>query len=398
MEGSNHKSIEVKDFTIDCRSFDEEQCRKTFIEYGVCVLENAFTEAFCDQKVDEIVSIFESFGTGVDRNNPATMSGYSVPIESKPGMFHGLVGNFPPVWEIRTAPIIKRVFATLYGRECDYIVSSDGFTLTPNQAYPQPADWPHVDQTVLGLLKCIQGQVALANTTASFICSPKSHNLHQEALRMYDATNRHGNFLRLDSDEEKLNHLKKRHVGNGGTWQIPIQVRKGSVIFWASSLIHSARPTVVQEAPCPSDPWKGWRCAIYVCLRPVDDLTDEEIRLRAASLMKNRQTNHWCSVVFPTRPGDRATDKHPTMESLIDNPAFVYKYCKKPDLNDPSVRELSGIDIATKKNAELRELLKIYTSDNDLTQDQIAEKLAAFHVTGLNENTYNITDAVQQNY
>ena len=208
------RPLKVKDFTLDYSIFDADECRRIFTEFGVLVVQNAFSGDFCDAKVDEIVSFFEGLGTGVTRDDANTFTNEKIPYETRRGMYQGLVGNLPAVWELRTSDVIRRCFSALYRYDGKFIVSSDGFTLLPNCAYPRPKDWPHVDQTSDGMFKCIQGQAVLTNTSASFVCSPKSHLVHEELLDTYQGRSP-GNFLMLEKNQNHLQSMRNcvREIG-----------------------------------------------------------------------------------------------------------------------------------------------------------------------------------------
>ena len=372
-------SIDVDDFTVDFKSFDEERFRSIYEEYGVCVVLNAFSDEFCDSKVNEIVSFFENLGTGITRDDANTFSEEKVPQETKPGMYHGLVGNLPAVWELRTADVVRKCFSVLYQYDGKFICSSDGFTLTPNRAYPKPKDWPQVNQTTEGMFRCVQGQAVLTNTTSAFVCSPKSHLLHGELITLYKSRNTN-NILRLERNLEHAAKIEKRVAEIGGAWQIPVEVPRGSLIFWTSALIHSAWPSLVTEVPDETDPWKGWSCAVDICYRPVHQFTRDEIAKRAECVLTNRQTNNSAAKVMNKRSQGRSNetaDKHPVIETLTENPIKVYQYTQRPCLDDPRIRELSGIDFCEHNSERIRNMMDIYC-DKKLCIDKIIDRLNPF--------------------
>ena len=84
--------------------------------------------------------------------------------------------------------------------------------------------------------------------------------------------------------------------GGSGEFQIPILSRKGSFIMWLSSTLHSAK---LQDPPgtipLPAGPWRDWRCVVYVCLRPKDEVHDghlKQLQVRARC----------CAQVLPVDP------------------------------------------------------------------------------------------------
>ena len=370
--------INSKEFTVKSSDLNEETFQRIFTEFGLCVIENAFSDSFCNENISEIVDFFEGLQTGVSRNDAHSFSGNKVPYETEdqPGMYQCLISNLPAVWRIRTSPIVRRCFSILYRHSNEFIVSSDGFTLTPNRAYSQPKDWPHVDQTSDGTFRCVQGQAVLTETTAAFVCSPKSHHIHSELLDMYRARSP-VDFLELETDRELSQRMADRVREIGGAWQMPVVASKGSLIFWTSSLIHSARPSFVREEADAADPWRGWRCAVYVCYRPLRDFSAEEIIARAECLLLNRTTNHWGTQIIKKRPVSLwKSPKHPVIETLTEHPVQAYIYTKKPSLDDPKIRELSGIAFC-RKNERIRRMVEIY-SDDKMTTEEFVNKMSLF--------------------
>lgn len=162
-------------------------------EYGVCVIPNVFTNTECDSWMGEIVSNMEAIsGNQVNHKQPETWNGNKLPPQVRYGMYHNLLNNLRPVWEIRRDPRMKNIFKSVYselsGRNIDdFVCSIDGINVQPNisRNIEGTKDWPHVDQTEQdNIFKCVQGQVVLTNTAAGFVASPTSHKYFRDIMKM----------------------------------------------------------------------------------------------------------------------------------------------------------------------------------------------------------------------
>ena len=384
------KLAHYEDFTMNYSQFDRDRFIATFTEYGVVNFENAFPEEYCDEKLEELISIYQAFGESLNGKPNIEKNGYTCSDASTNSehLFDKFVGDFPSVFDLRYSSVVNRLFSIIYGDEGNFIVSSNGFTLLPNRHEKELdyCDWPHVDQTKCGLLQHIQGHVVLSNSSTSFCCSPKSHELHKEVLDLYNARGQYGQFLRLDSDKEKLDHIKGRLYEVGGAWQIAVPTKKGSFLLWASSLFHSFLPTRTYKNKQVSS--GGWSCALYTCIRPKLDQNNENLRLRVACLREVKHSNHWCSVEMNlSNRKKRRSHQHHVVDSLIENATFVKNNVQSPNVNNPIVRELTGMEIYVKNTAELKSLLHMYLERNE-DERKISGQHFIFQVVGVDENNY----------
>lgn len=201
---------------------------------------------------------------------------FNLPYGPRYGMYQGLVGHCPTIWKLREK--VAPIFAEKWDCETtDLITSIDGASVFPPM-YRKTNDWPHIDQTGEGL-KCYQGQVVLTNTTASFVCTPRSHLKHQEVVDLYDAKD---NWCKVPEAKELFDE-----------WQIPIIAKAGSMILWDSRLIHSAKR---QDRGDDS-----WRCVVYICQRPKSHYTKRNLTTIKNAAINGRTTNHWGSRTFPKK-------------------------------------------------------------------------------------------------
>lgn len=343
----------------------ETKLAAAFVQDGLAVITDILSDQDCDHKVGQVYDYFEQLGTGLDRFDLATWTDKNLPPQTRPGMFQSLVTNIPVMWQVRSHPNVHKVFDTLYRRVKnqtvkEFIVSNDGINVRPNGFVPKDQstdhkieDWAHVDQTqwLDDPFKCIQGQIVLTNTTACFRATPGSHKIHKELVQFYKKEDKNNNFLKLEQTDYGLFASKVRQA-NGlsdkdqDRWQQDILCKKGSMIVWASATIHSARPARRNETPTKDDPFLGSRCVIYVCYRPKEEFTEQQLQERSQVVAQNRTTNHWATHIFPVQTGPRwyykPNAKHPRLDEMIKDPTTVYTMTNSPPELDDVQKKLAG--------------------------------------------------------
>lgn len=319
---------------------------------GLAVISDVFTDVQCDTHMDGILSDFIKLGTGIDLNNlAATWTTFNLAPMTRTGLFQALVGNLKDVWAIRANDNIRTIFETLYsdvrGKEIkDFIVSGDGINLKPGTIGPyttnKSRDWAHLDQTIKNdTYRCIQGQAVLTNTTASFVASPKSHLVFDEIMDKLNCTST-DNWLKFSDAQVKI--VKDMIIKNG-QYQIPILAKKGSFIVWSSTTVHSARLQTGSELPTPEDKYRGWRGVVYVCYRPKEEFTQNELKKRVEAYEKNRTTNHWGVKIFSKKPGSHflyQEKRHDEIEKMLKDPEVFYSKIGKTILDDKQ-KKLLGL-------------------------------------------------------
>jgi hypothetical protein len=320
-----------------------EKLIKIFTENGVAVVTGIYSERECSLTMESVVSAFEALGTGIDRDKPDTWEAYYTPAQTRAGMYQTLMSHLPEVWNARMNPKIRDIFASLYsslrGKNItDFVTSIDGINIFPNgskRKAPQVKpgelnlkDWPHLDQTdPSDIFKCVQGQLVLTNTTASFVCSPGSHHLLPNILELWGKSGVKDQWLKLNQGDPRflqtVNLIKKT-----ATWQVPIIVPKGSFIVWSSALIHSGKLPDKVEIMTPFDHWLGWRGVFYISYRPRCEFTNVQYEKIIRYILENRTMNHWNEKVFSKVPGgfySTKIDRHPMIDAYHKNPTLVYE-------------------------------------------------------------------------
>lgn len=330
---------------------------KLIKEYGVVVIKNVIDNDECDNYVDDIVNDIEKI-THFNKNDETSWKMENLPQQIRPGMFHEVICNTPTINKLRFNKKIAKIFTEYYTiiknknyEQKDMIVSNDGINIKPGYVPPyevsdnksnksnksikskKNTDWAHLDQSADGddPYKCIQGQIVLTNTSASFRASPKSHLLFKEFLTncMENNTNKiikYDGFVKIKPEQYLLFQKKVEDIG--GSWQIKIPANKGDFIIWTSSTIHSATLQETCERSKENDRWYGWRCVVFICYRPRDEFTKEHLKKKYKSYKKNKVTNHWSTSVFATgfvRFAARNKNKYTEqVRNYIMNPEKVF--------------------------------------------------------------------------
>ena len=320
-------------------------------EYGVLVIEDVFSPDQCNLWMNDFVSAFQNISPSLKidsgKNLRYTWLDEAMFPQTRKGLHQR--GYSYLSWPVRQDPKVHEIFCNLYSHLKqkpiqELVTSIDAINIRPpiepfNK--PNARDWAHVDQTLnSNPYFCIQGQAVLTNTTASFRCSPKSHKIFNEEIhkKVHRIKKHRSNFYKF-SDKE-IQSIKPKVIDAGGEWQVPIQTKAGSMIFWFSCVIHSAKlaERITNYQIDPEDPWKHWRGVAYVCLRPREDVDGKHLRTIQKAFNENRTTNHWGDTIFdlypfhynPTTYNDHITD-------LINEPHRVFEI---PGVNRPELTPL----------------------------------------------------------
>lgn len=342
-----------------------EACTALLKEWGVVVIPNVFSATECDTYMAGIGAAICGMSDGFKPAKATdTWKAEILPPWIRDGLFRTGISGHPAVTRIRSDDRMSNIFrgvqSYLFGRNIgDLVTSIDSVNFRPPVApffTPAAKDWPHVDVTGAdGVYSCIQGQVVLSNSTAAFRCSPKSHLLYKEFLsdkRIGGNGFSEANWNMFSTEPEAVRIMATALGGIGGLYQVPIFARKGTVILWLSSTVHSAqvqappvkdialRPAWLTEGPCPN-----YRGVVYVCLRPRADVDQDHIdRLQMCEAL-NRQTNHWGERVFPLIPQSRVGKRTVYTEKILKlarNPLLAFEMAKVPRERTPAYMRLLG--------------------------------------------------------
>lgn len=333
----------AKHHNLSDPDFDYDVVFNDFKSDGVVVIENLYNGEECDILVKETLDAFKKINPDLDysdENVRKTWTKPNLPPQTRSGMFQSMIGHINPVNRVRENTKYIEIYKEMYSRlktgfskETGELISSiDGINIKPNliRPYHNPQldkDWAHMDQTIRGdIFKCIQGQVVLSNTSASFRCSPKSHLVYEKILdELGIDKNDKGNWAKLPA--EKYESCKEIVESEGGTWQIPIIAPKGSCILWFSTTLHSAKHSDGPEVPTAEDPWLGWRAVFYITYRPANEFTQRQKEKIIKNIESNRTMNHWNTKTFPKTTGKGfypTSNYNQNIQKYIINPELVY--------------------------------------------------------------------------
>ena len=300
-----------EDIFLDC--FDANKVNEILQRFGVAVVRSHFAETQPEEWRLESLAWLSSINPQL-RKKRSWMEYSNIPYGPRKGMMQSLISHCPVAWKIREA--MYPVFKELHGTPA-LLTSIDGATINPpSKLVEKVEDWPHVDQTVPGF-RSIQAQVVLADASACFRCTPCS-NLHlKQVLELCgrDANGGdHSNFLKFSKEEAvKVRVAMERH---GLAWQVPVRAPAGSLIFWMSSTIHSAKR---HDAGKLNEPW---RCTYYVCMRPEKDFSESEKEALRMAAQQGRTTNHLGTKMYPKRIG-RPKNRCTKIEDATEEPLSV---------------------------------------------------------------------------
>eukprot|EP00008_Paramoeba_atlantica_P008884 CAMPEP_0201495730 /NCGR_PEP_ID=MMETSP0151_2-20130828/55691_1 /ASSEMBLY_ACC=CAM_ASM_000257 /TAXON_ID=200890 /ORGANISM="Paramoeba atlantica, Strain 621/1 / CCAP 1560/9" /LENGTH=272 /DNA_ID=CAMNT_0047884985 /DNA_START=57 /DNA_END=872 /DNA_ORIENTATION=+ len=249
-EAYRHIPFDQRDRAFECLQED-----------GVVVIEGVFTPGECSDFCDQIAQSLAKLCPQLAPRDKKTWTQANLPSGPRSGLFQSLVANFPVVWEIRSDPRIRQIFTSAYSGLRGYPVeeffsSLDGINVRPHKAPFQEeenphkyTDWAHLDQTLRkNRYWCIQGQVVLSDTTACFRASPKSHLIYEDLLDINDIPETSkSNWCKFRP--RNIPQVRKKIEEAGGAFQVPVRTKRGSMILWLSSTVHSAMTQLRSPLP-----------------------------------------------------------------------------------------------------------------------------------------------------
>lgn len=325
--------------TFNFSNVNYDEATEFIKENGYLIIDNLFTKEQCDNYVSRTINAFQTINPELNHRENNKWTNIMLPPQTRTGMYQSLICNINPVKEIRENQNYKKIFSEIYSRiktnynvEDELVSSIDGINFKPNVRGPytnnNSKDWAHLDQTKRNdIYKCLQGQVVFTNTSASFVCSPKSHKLHDKILNICGVKEKDSsNWCKIPN--EKYSKCKELVESIGGHWQIPIKVKAGTCILWFSTTIHSAKHSEKKETFTETDPYLGYRCVYYITYRPKNEFTQKQIEKIQTNLENNRNMNHWNTRTFPICSNSGyfpKTNYHENIQVLINNPKKMYE-------------------------------------------------------------------------
>lgn len=361
--------MDSKQYQLKFTTKDITKAGKLLKRYGVVVIEDVFTPEECNDIMTYITTDIQKLSSNkIDISTLKTTKKTWTDDKLFPQTRKGLHqrGYSYLGWSVRQDPRVNNIFKELYTYIRDYevdelVTSIDAINIRPPIepfCDDKTADWAHLDQTRTdNIYSCIQGQVVLTNTSAGFVCSPKSHKVFVNIIDKYVPENKSKEqFFKFNKND--YNDIKSMVEDDAkGRWQIPIIVEKGSMILWLSSTVHSAKladydQVIEKENTCKckdsilanlkdfdkNDRWRYWRGVIYVCQRPKSEVTKRNMTTLQNSYDNNRTTNHWGNRMFSTVPFPYDVKKHSEkMQRWIKDPELIFE---EGDVEKPKLTEL----------------------------------------------------------
>lgn len=256
-------------------------------EHGYAIVPCLLSGDKVQHYTNEFWTWMEGFGTGIDRNKPATWNATNWPPSIRGIIQQYGIGHAAFVWALRTEPDVLNIFETLWGTD-DLLVSFDGACLSvPYKKPPRDSEqsWAHIDQgpNREGKFQCAQGLVTFTQAgpgLGGLVVYADSHTLNAQFYKTFvDLAKKVGN-----SDWCKLEEIHKQWYFDNGAKQIHLEAPPGSLILWDSRTVHwAARPTT---GTVP-------RMAIYVCLVPRSHASAQTLVGKREAFKNRRTTNHW---------------------------------------------------------------------------------------------------------
>ena len=271
-------------------------------EYGVCVINNIFSEDECIDLRDKIWnSICDITKKQFNIDDVNTWENYykiMLPYRSMMLQYF-YVAHIQGVWDVRQDERVGEIFEKIWKVDKHSLLSSfDGIAaqlppeITGKGWLRNSEDWYHTDQSSKKIgMCCIQSMINLYPVNvgdATLTILEKSHKYHQSFFQ-----EKKYNTL---TDWYKLTLNDMDYFNNKGCVERAIMADIGAIILWDSRTFHQAiKPNVNRKK-------ENFRMVIYTCLLPRDTYTQTEIKKRKKAFHDMRITNHWGTKLFPSAP------------------------------------------------------------------------------------------------
>ena len=181
--------------SFDFTTLDYDEVTSFIKENGYVVINNLFSKTYCDSLVERTINAFQTISPNLDHRDPKKWNNVDLPPQIRTGMYQSLISNINPVREVRENENYKRIFSEIYSRiktsynkGDDLISSIDGINFKPNVKSPY---YKNTDKRSGSEIK-LKGMTSINaykvklyyQIYACFVCSPKSHKIHEEILNI----------------------------------------------------------------------------------------------------------------------------------------------------------------------------------------------------------------------
>ena len=265
---------------------------------GYVVIANALSPTDVDHALDLTWDYLEKLGTGVDRNDVDTWGNDRWPINVHGGIVPSQgIGHSAAQWFIRSAPDVKKAFASVWDDE-DLLVSFDGMALwrptdiDPEWSTDRGGAWLHLDQHPISRpgRQCVQGAVTLTATSSDIggnIMVPGSHKWFAEIPTRYAdrlaAIPVDQDHFRFPTDDPQLQE----------TPPLMAHMEPGDMMLWDSRTVHCSSPGPQTALTTDRTAPELTRVASLVCMMPRAHSNPEVIAKRRAAVLNRISTTNW---------------------------------------------------------------------------------------------------------
>ena len=212
------------------------------------------------------------------------------------------------LWTARTSTKIRDAYASLYGDD-DLLSSFDGASAllseTPRRPRPFRGASLHTDGNADA--RAVRGMLLLTDQNAStggFIVVPGSHARHDALVARHGGRNGGSWLMPLPNDDPALLALDR----------VLVEANAGDLVLWDARVAHAVHAPLKGAArPSPWDKAKVARLAVYVCMAPAANATEDVLGNRLDAAKRGLGTGHW-----------------PNRRNTVPDPAPVPGYGRSP--------------------------------------------------------------------
>jgi len=258
---------------------------------GVVVVKGVITKEKAAEYAQRAEEWLEGFNLGYKRDDPSTWDVKNLPRHNRGGLYSQYsFAHSQFVWDCKSEPKIVDLFATIWGTP-ELTVSFDGGSLAvplpKEQVENAAAPWPHSDQSVFRPQRhCIQGLLNLLPNgpeDGGLMVVKGSANLFHKFKESNPHLEPKDGWRTRDSCHYTPEGVQW-YLDQGCEWVKP-QMEPGDFVLWDSRAVH--------YGAAPNGPNK--RFAVYICYKPIKNLTEEQRQIKVESFNRG-----WCTSHDPT--------------------------------------------------------------------------------------------------
>ncbi|KAK7202668.1 hypothetical protein BZA70DRAFT_100379 [Myxozyma melibiosi] len=295
------------------------------IRDGYCIVKGAVSKEHCEEYVQNIYELLESFKLGFDRRDPSTIHKTKLPPMTEKGILKdNAISHEDFVWKVRAEPGVISTFERIYNTE-DLIVSFDAINVSfPKRTdVPKNAPWPHQDQNPKKPgFRCLQGLVNLlpnGPNDGGLVVMKGGHKLSNEFHKLNDTQEQE--VAVFSTEYYTLSDDAVAWFASKGCEWVKVCADPGDLILWDSRAPHYN---------CGPE-GDNHRMAVYTCYMPAAEASQEDLKKKKMCFENRYSTSHWPDVQFysdnhPRREGvpepDSAIRQQPLHEPVLSERAF----------------------------------------------------------------------------